>query len=69
MDESDVATREFYRNFHVLTVPKFLFSANIEFVLLKILCISSVIYLVFSIFYRQTLTYLTSQWIPVDLNT
>lgn len=37
MDESDVATREFYRNFHVLTVHKFLFSANIEFVLLKIL--------------------------------
>ena len=35
MDESDA--REFYRNFHVLTVHKFLFSANIEFVLLKIL--------------------------------
>ena len=51
------------------TVHKFLFSANIEFVLLKILLYIFSYLSCFLNFYRQTLTYLTSQWIPVDLNT
>ena len=33
MDIIDVATREIYWNFHVFTVHKCLFSANVEFFL------------------------------------
>lgn len=54
MDESDVAIREFYRNFHVLTVHKFLFSANIEFVLWKLFCIIIFSYLSYFLNFLQT---------------